>query len=245
MAKQILTNVRPFVVGVDLTAASNKFEITSEVEEKDVTTFASEGWKEFVGGLGMAQVSAEGFWEAGDATMVDDAAWANLGGVGPWSICPSGADVGSLAYLATYLEPSYTLLGSVGDVAPFQLAGTSSSRLVRGVVAHPPGTARTASGTGTSLNLGAVTAGQRLWAALHVLSVSSTLSLTVRIETDTATGFPSADTALTFSAATNANSPQGQWLFTDGDAITDTWQRAAWTTSGSGSALFVVTVGIA
>jgi hypothetical protein len=49
---------------------------------------------------------------------------------------------------------------------------------------------------------------------------------------------------MTGTAATNANSPQGQFLVSDGSALTDTWQRAAWTCSGSGSALFVVSLAI-
>ena len=120
----------------------------------------------------------------------------------------------------------------------------SSWPLVRGTIAHPPGTARTASGTGTGLQLGAVPAGRRLYAALHVLSVAGTTpSITVTVESDDANTFASATTRLTFDAATAAG---GQVLRTTGDAITDTWFRVTWTISGtSPSFLFVVALGIA
>jgi hypothetical protein len=247
MAKTILTNARLFAVGLDVTSQSNEVSLTSEVEDKDTTTYGSNGWTEVVGGLRSAEVMAKGFWEAGSADLVDDATWAALGAAaGSLTVAPVGAADGALAYVGQVMQMAYRVGDAVGEVAPWELSGHGHGTIGRGVIAHPPGTARAASGVGTSINLGAVAAGQRLIAAVHVLSVSSTLSITPRIETDTATGFPSATTptGLTGTAATNANSPQGQFLSSDGSALTDTWQRAAWTTSGSGSALFVVAIAI-
>ncbi|MGW4852221.1 hypothetical protein ACWEPZ_13450 [Streptomyces sp. NPDC004288] len=239
----ILTNVRAFAVGADLTGASNKVELSGEVEEKDVTNYASQGWKEVAGGLGSAEISGEGFWDAGDPGRVDDASWAQLGGVGPWTVCPHTAQVGSLAYLTRALRSSYTLLGAVGDVAPWSGNAKSSWPLVRGQIAHPPGLARTASGTGTALNLGAVPAGKRLYAALHVLSVAGTTpSLTVSVESDDAAGMATPISRLAFDPASAAG---GQALRTDASAITDTHYRVAWTVTGTGpSFMFAVSLGI-
>jgi hypothetical protein len=114
---------------------------------------------------------------------------------------------------------------------------------VRGQFAHPPGTARTATGTGTGLEVGAVAAGARLYAALHVLSVSGTTpSLTARVESSADNTFAAPTTRLTFAAATAAG---GQALRTDGSAITDTWWRVAWTVTGTTpSFMFAATLGI-
>ncbi|MFF8839577.1 hypothetical protein [Streptomyces sp. NPDC015130] len=239
----VLTNVRAFAVGADLTSASNKVELAAEVEEKDVTNYASGGYKEVIGGLGSAEISGEGQWEAGDPGLVDDASWAQLGGVGPWTVCPDGAQVGSLAYLTQALRADYKLLGAVGDVAPWSGTAKSAWPLVRGQIAHPPGTARTATGSGTALDLGAVAAGKRLYAALHVLSAAGTTpSLTVSIESDDAVGMATPTTRLTFGAATAAG---GQTLRTDASAITDTHYRVAWAISGtSPSFMFAVSLGI-
>ena len=237
MSKTILTNVRTFAVAVDLTSQSNKVEISTEVEDKDSTNYASQGWKEVLGGLGSA-------WEAGDPTKVDDASWAQLGGVGPWSISANnGAAVGDLAYFTSALRSDYKLFDAVGEVAPWSGTAKSSWPLVRGQFAHPPGTARTASGTGTGLNLGAVATGKRMYAAVHVLSASgATPSLTARVESSVDNTFASPTTRLTFAAATTAG---GQALRTDGTAITDTWWRIAWTISGTTpSFLFVGSLGI-
>jgi hypothetical protein len=231
----ILRDVRTYAVGADLTGASNKIELSAEVEDKDVTNYASGGWKEVLGGLASAEISGEGQWEAGDPGKVDDASWAQLGGVGPWTISANnGAAVGDLAYFTSALRSDYKLGDAVGEVAPWTGTAKSSWPLVRGQFAHPPGTARTASGTGTGLNLGAVTAGKRLYAALHVLSASGTTpSITARVESSADNTFASPTTRLTFAAATAAG---GQILRTDGTAITD-----AGTTP---SFLFVAALGI-
>ncbi|MGP4084177.1 hypothetical protein [Streptomyces sp. KR55] len=244
MGKSVLTNVRCFAVGVDLTGVSNKIEVSSEVAAKEATNYGSSGYKEVVGGLASAEISGEGQWEAGDSTKVDDASWAQIGGVGPWSISANnGAAVGDLAYFTSALRADYKLLGEVGEVAPWTSMAKSAWPLVRGQFAHPPGTARTASGTGTGLNLGAVAANKRLYAAVHVLSVAGTTpSITARVESDDNSGFTSATTRLTFTAA---NAVGGQILRTDGTAITDTWWRIAWTISGTTpSFLFAATLGI-
>ena len=175
----VLTNVRAFQGGCDFTGAGNKVAFGSEVEEKDTTTFGSGGWKEVIGGLIESDVTSEGYWEAGDDAKVDDRLWADLAGLEAYSVGPSGATVGELAYLTKLLHSSYTLLGQVGDVAPWSAKGKGSWPVVRGAWGHPPGTARTATGTGTAVQLGAVTAGQRLYAAVHVLSVSGTSTHTI------------------------------------------------------------------
>ncbi|MGJ5897967.1 hypothetical protein ACSCBZ_39375 [Streptomyces niveiscabiei] len=244
MSKTVLLNVRTFAAGADLTSASNKIELSAEVEDKDATNYASQGWKEILGGLGSAELSGEGQWEAGDPSRVDDASWAHLGTVVPWSVSANnGAAVGDVAYLLAALRSDYKLFDAVGEVAPWTGTGKSSSPLVRGQFAHPPGTARTATGTGTGLQLGAVPAGRRLHAALHVLSAAGTTpSLTARVESAPDNTFAAPTTRLTFTPATASG---GQILRTDGTAITDTWWRIAWTITGTTpSFLFVGTLGI-
>lgn len=244
MGKSVLTNVRCFASAVDLTGVSNKIELSSEVEVKKATNYASEGWDEVVGGLASAEISGEGQWEAGDPSKVDDAAWSQLGGVGPWSISANNsAAVGGLAYLTRAMRADYKLFGEVGEVAPWMSTAKSAWPLVRGQFAHPPGTARTATGTGTGLELGAVAAGRRLYAALHVLSASGTTpSITARVESSVDNTFASPTTRLTFAAATAAG---GEALRTDGTAITDTWWRIAWTISGTTpSFLFAASLGV-
>lgn len=252
MARFILLNTRLFAGGVDLTTRSNKVELTPEVEAKESTSFQPEGtepWVELLGGLRSLKLSAGGQWEAGDASKVDNASWSDLGGIIPWSACPVGAAEGSLAWLTSGLRTSYKLGDQIGEVAPWEAQASGSGALVRGSVAHAPGTARTVSGTGTVVQLGALSASQRLYAALHVLSVAGTgsPSITVRIESDDAVGFPSATTRHTFLAATAVGGqPFGGAAAQVVGPVTDTWWRPAWTITGTApSFLFLVTWGIA
>lgn len=243
MSFVVLTGVRLFAVGADLTGASNKVELSGEYEEKDRTTYGSSGWKEVMAGLGSAEISGEGFWEAGSAALVDDASWSQLGGTGAWTVAPVGASVGDLAYLVKAHRSEYGFLGAVGDIAPWKGKASSTWPLVRGSIAHPPGTARTSTGNGTGVELGAVAAGQKLYASLHVLSVSGTTpTLDVVVESDADNTFGSATTRLTFTQATAIGAQIDR---TDGSAVTDTWFRMRWTVSGtSPSFLFAAAFGI-
>ncbi|MFJ8842940.1 hypothetical protein ACIRFF_08560 [Streptomyces cyaneofuscatus] len=243
MARFVLLDARLFAPGADLSGASNKIELTSEIEDKDTTNYRSGGYKEVIGGLGSAEIAGEGQWEAGDPSKVDDASWSALGGRGPYTVCPTDSVVGALAYLVYGLRTDYKVGDAVGEVAPWTGTVKSSWPLVRGQIAHPPGTARTATGTGTALNLGAVPAGKRLYAGLHVLSVAGTTpSITARIESDDAAGFATPITRAAFDAAT---APGGQIARTDGLAITDTHWRVAWTVTGTTpSFMFAVSLGI-
>jgi hypothetical protein len=233
MSKFVLLDTRLWVAGADLTGASNKVEISAMVETKETTNYASAGWHERLGGLASSELKAGGFWEANDPSMVDDTAWAGLGSVLPVTVAPSAGAVGDVAYVTQALKSTYKLLGSIGDVAPWEAGLFGSWPTARGLVAHPTGTARTATGVGTAQQLGAVAAGKSMYATLHVLSVAgtSTPTITARVESDDAVGFPSATTRATFTAATAVG---GQILRTDGSAITDDWWRVAWTITGTG-----------
>lgn len=239
----VLINVRAFAAGADLTGVSNKIEITSEIEDKDATNFGSGGWKEVLGGLGSAEIAGEGQWEAGDPGKVDDAAWADFGIVTPWTVGPAGASVGSIAYFTRALRGDYSLGDAVGEIAPWKSTAKSAWPLVRGQFAHPPGTARTATGSGSGVQLGPVAARERLYASLHILSVAGTTpSITASVESDEDNTFATATTRLTFDAAA-ANG--AQMLRTDGSAITDEWWRVAWTITGTTpSFLFAAALGI-
>ncbi len=250
MGKFILRNVRLFAGGADLTSVNNSVELASEVEEKETTNFgdydptSDKTWKSVLGGLASTSLSAKGQWEAGDAGKVDDSTWSGMGAVDGFTACPHTAADGALAWVVKALRSSYKLGGEVGDVAPWEAEAVGSAPLARGLVAHPPGTARIASGTGTGRELGAVTSAQSLYANLHVLSVAgtSTPTITVRVESDDNSGFTSATTRLTFSAATARG---GQSLSVAG-SITDTWWRMAWTITGTDpSFLLLASFGIA
>jgi hypothetical protein len=246
MSKDTLRNVRIFADSVDLTSNSNKVEPNTEVEDKETTNFGSVDangriWKEVIGGLGSWSLSAGGQWEALDPTKVDDQMWGDLGTVSVWTIAMDG-NVGSLALAGQALESSYQLFGAVGDVAPWSAKAAGTGPLGRGVVLHPPGTARTATGNGTVVQAGAVPANWTATANLHVLSASGTTpSLTVKVQSASAIGFASPTDRFTFNAATAAGGQSARIV----GPVTDQYWRATWTISGTTpSFLFVVSLGL-
>lgn len=248
MAKQVLLNVRTFAGGADLTGQSNKVEIGAEVEDKDATPYrpvGQGGWKEILGGLASVSITGSGQWEAGDPGLVDDATWAAIQRRAPvpWTICPLSAAEGELAYATTALTTSYKQGEAVGEVAPWEANASGNGLATRGTVMHSPGTARTATGDGTGAELGALAAGQRMLAVLHVLSASGTTpELTVSVESDADNTFSAPTVRGTFDMA---DSPGGQALTVAGP-VTDTWWRLSWVISGTTpSFLFVASLGIA
>jgi hypothetical protein len=245
MGKFVLKNCRLFAGGADITSNSNKLGVMCEVEDKPATNFGSAGWTEMLAGLFSTKIDGAGQWEATDLSKVDDAMWADLtgGAAVPWTACPTSAEVGELAWVVKAIDTNYEFGGSVGDVAPWTASGAGTAPTCRGEILHPPGTARTATGSGTARQLGALSATQALFVNLHVLSVSgtSTPTLTVTVQSDDASGFPSSTTRGTFTAATAIG---GQSMRISG-AVTDDYWRVGWTISGTNpSFLFVVSAGI-
>lgn len=242
MSKFVLKNCRPFLGAADLTTRSNQCELSVEVEEKDATAFVASGdaWKEVLGGIKGVSWSGEGQWEAGDSGKVDDASFADLGQTRALTVCPETAVFSATAYLTGVMRSSYQQGAAVGDVAPWSAEASGVWPMARGLILHDPGTARTTTGTGTPLLVGAVSSSQYAYATLHVVSFTGTGSITVRIESDNAVGFPSATTIGTFTAATGRGSEAIRTI----GPITDTYFRPAWTVTGTISALFVVAFGI-
>lgn len=246
MAKMVLLDSRLFVGGADLSGSGNKIEIAEESEAKPATNWRSGGAVELLGGLSQVDISAEGQWEVGTAGSVDDAFWAQRRTLDPWTASPSdGSDtsVGELMYLTRAVRLGSKMLGQVGDVAPWSATARGTWPLVRGVSAHQSGTARTSTGDGTAVQLGAVASGQHLYANLHVLSVSgtSTPTITVAVESDDAEAFSDATERGSFAAATAVG---GEAIRLAGP-FTDTWWRVTWEITGTTpSFLFLVSFGI-
>lgn len=244
--KLVFLDTRIFCGGVDLSGSSNKIEVGEEWEAQKITNFRSGGADEYKAGLGEVDISAEGQWEAGSGAYVDDGTWAQRRSIEPWSIAPDGTSdlaAGNLMYLTKALRSKSSMWGEVGRVPGWNATAKGSWPLVRGQSAHPSGVPRTATGNGTSLQLGAVAAGQHMYANLHVLSIAgtSTPSITVKVQSDNATGFPSPTDQGTFAAKTAIG---GEAIRIAGP-ITDDWWRVSWTiTGGSPSFLFLVALGI-
>ncbi|MFS0697808.1 hypothetical protein [Streptomyces nitrosporeus] len=135
MAKMVLLAAFVSLAGNDLSSYARKAEVTVEVEDKDVTTFASLGWKEVLGGLKSGELSLEMLQDVA-ATKVDSIMWPLLGQVVPFVVrldaAPKSASnpewTGSC--LITGWNP---IEGGVGDEASVSVGYPTSGAVVRTV----------------------------------------------------------------------------------------------------------------
>ena len=241
----VMTDVRIYYDSLDATGFSNHVELSPVADTDDMTTFGSGGWKENVATLKDTTALATVFWQAGDLTMPDDTAFAQLAdATGPLTIVPTSGAVASTAYLTKVVENSYKLTGDDGKLLKADLGFHGNTALARGQILHPQGTARTSTGNGTAVQLGAVLGSQRMYANLHVLSIAGTgtPTITVTIQSNVDNTFGAPTSRISFTAATTLQGQAGSVI----GAVTDTWWRAIWTISGSSpSFLFAVSAGVA
>lgn len=242
----VLLDARMFVAGADLSGAGNKIMLKETAEVRKITNWRSGGAVENRASLFGTDWMAEGYYEAGDASKPDDLFWATRRTLDPWTAAPFGDSdlaAGSLMYLNRVLRADSSFGGAVGDVDEWSMSGKSTWPLCRGKCGHPSGVARSATGTGTIIQLGAVAANKRVYANLHVLSATGTTpSITVKVQSAALVGFGSPTDRLSFAAKTAAG---GEALRSDGTAITDQFWRVSYTVSGTTpSFLFLVAFGI-
>lgn len=244
---KILKNVRLFTGGVDFTGESNKVEFAGEVQEIETTTFGSydaptdKVWQELMGGEFKGSMSASGFIDT--SSGVDAQTYNRLGFNDAWTCCPQGVAVGDLALFADAVELSKSSFGDRMKAYPWSAKWSSTAAMVRGPVAHPPGTARTATGTGTAVQHIACPAGGKLRAAAHVLSVAGTATptITLKVQSSVDNTFAAPTDRITFDPATAVGGPVKDVF----GPITDTWYRAQWTITGTTpSFLFLLSFGV-
>jgi hypothetical protein len=116
-----------------LNAYTRKAELTVEVEEKDVTNYASAGWKEVLGGIKSAGLSVE-FLQSFTAAELDAIMWPLLGTVVPFEVRADQAAVGTSnpKYTGNVLINGWSpLTGSVGDEATVSQDFPSSGAVTR------------------------------------------------------------------------------------------------------------------
>jgi len=237
MTGLVLKEAEVWLAGFRLTGAMNAVAIDYSAELQDDTTFADGGTRSRLAGLRNVTAQCDGFF---DGEGIDEALFSRVGLVGvPMSVAPKGATEGERAFTFLADLAEYSPGGAVGEMLGFSAGAEGDGDLIRGLLAH--NATRNASGDGTALQLGSVGAGQKLYAALHVLSAEPGDTLDVVIESDDASGFASPTTRLTFAQAAGVTS---EWVEVTGP-ITDEWFRASWSVAGTApSVAFVVIFGI-
>jgi hypothetical protein len=127
--------------------------------------------------------------------------------------------------------------GNEGDVAGYEMGLGVDNAPLDGYLLAPLAN-KSGGFTGTAVQVGAVPAGRRLWAALFVTAAAGT-NLAVTIQSDNAVGFPSPATAITFSTVSATG---GQFTSVAGP-LTDDYFRVS-ETIGSGNFTWACVIGI-
>lgn len=227
-----LTHCQILAGGVDLTGQANQVAVSPSATMLDATTYDSGGNMEFRPGLRSVQGTVSTFLnEANDGTalnvgtqnIVMTTVLTNDQNAVGWSYSGISMSVGDESQVGTLLRRNYG----------FQGTGPA----FRGELLIPKA-ARTAGGNGTARQLGGVSATQRVYASLHVLSITGG-NLVATVQSDDASGFASPTGRVSFATATTV----GSQLLSTAGAITDTWWRVNWTQTAS-SVTFAVLVGV-
>jgi hypothetical protein len=242
MAKQIWKNTKVYTGGYDLSGHLNDVTATEDVAEIEATVFGCDA-KYALLGLPSVTMSMKGYGYTqaspiGPDDIINDQLRVADTVV---TICPTTGAIGEPAKFAKSMWMNYMPGGTVGEMYAFTLDGVGQNTvLVPGTVMES--SQKTSSTTGTARLLGAVSATQKLYAAMHVIAVEGTNpTLDMIVASDDAVGFASAATKITFAQATGLGA---QFATPVAGAITDTYYRCSWTIGGTGTPKFTVVVSV-
>jgi hypothetical protein len=237
----LLRDVKIYQGEYDLSGDHNQIAIATRVDAKVKTTFGA-----------AARISEAGLFESKangqvgiaygadevDAVLFSKLAQSDI----PVTLSPDGGAAGEVAHFFQAMLASYEPMGvSVGDlhVGRWAAEGSGGYPMIRGIVFVAAGS-RTASFNSSVIELGAVAAGQRLFAAIHVLSASGTTpTLDAIVKSDDGSGFASPTNRITLAQKTAI----GSEFASVAGAITDTFYRVDVTIGGTSpdfSAVIVV-----
>ncbi len=242
MAVAIATSCKIYVGQYDVSGDLNKVAIDDGANELDGRVFNNTAGNTVLG-LYNPKLNAQGLVTLG-AAAVHQSLQTNKGIADvPVTVSPESGAAGDVAVFMQSIQTTLKTGGQVGEILPFTIdAMARGIPSISGRMFVAAGN-KTSSTTSAIIQLGAVAATQKVYAALHVFSRSgSSPTLDVTVKSAALVGFGSPTTRLTFTQAIAAGSG---WQSLAG-AITDQFWRVDWTIGGTGSPTFnfVVSVGI-
>lgn len=242
MSVFVATALSVMVDTVEAAGFANKVTINGMAQDKRADNFAGGGWETHVAGLASFDLAVEG-WQDYAATGIDQAyPMSGFGAGAVITVGIPGNTAGDTAYFGQGIPSALSpTMYEVGELAKWAASWNGTARPVRGLLLHPQA-ARTASGTGTAVAFTAPTAAESLYASFHVLSVTGTGTLVLKVQTDNGSGFPSAADRITSQTFTAVGR---EYASLAGSLSGETHMRASWTVSGFTSVTFGIAAGVA
>lgn len=243
MSQLVLTQSKLFAAGYDFSGDLRAIALRLGADQKDATNFASGGTRKRLAGLKTGSFALEGYWNAASAAVAaDDTLFGNIGLTGiPVTIIPQTGAEGEVCYSGNFDFADYVPGAKVGDMFEFSSNGETTSEIARGTLLH--NAARASGGNGTIYQVGAVSATQKAYAALHILALtpSGSPTFTCKIQSAALVGFGSPTDRITFTSAAAVG---GQWATPIAGPITDAFWRIVYTLTNISSITFAVSLGI-
>lgn len=245
MAHNVTLNAKIYFAAYDISGEANAHVIAHTVDLPEDLGYG-DTWKQRLIGARSMNCSIAGNIDLAGAddfdTVMNDAI-----GVSdiPLIICPEGADVEDAAEFGTVLQSQYTPQASHGQVFKYGLTTElKNRRWTLGKVLWAPATVVTATGNGTAVQLGAVTATQYIWAAIAVIAKdpASGSSCVVALQSASDAIFTTPTTRVTFTSFDAITSEAAAPV---AGAITDTYWRMIVSTFAGTSMQFIGVAGIA
>lgn len=240
MAQHILSTTKILFDGNDFSGDLNSLTFRMAKDDAGGTAFGDTA-HEHTPGMKSHELAVSGFANFG----ITESEGVFQGAMGTANkiitVMPQNSTVESVAYSCKGMALEMSLGGSVGELAAFSGAAYSQSTpAIRGVVGATG--AKTETGAGASITLGAVGATQSLYGVLHCTAVSGTDTPTITCKIQSAplaTFLADVTDRITFSAVTATGA---QWATAVAGPITDTFWRVSWVVSGTNPSLTIYAV---
>lgn len=237
MTTKVISNKPIWVNAYDFSSSMHEVAVDYASEEKEATTLA-DTTHIFKNGLKSVGLAMNGFWDETTTNPVDS---QNFAQTGQNSLCTFAAETGAegeIAYFMNALQAKYDLTGDIGEMFAFTVDAAAAGSLVRGTIELKQ-SALTATANSTGRQLGALSATQTLWAAIHVTGVGSgAQTFDAIVQSDDNGSFTSATSRITFTQLTDI----GSELKSVVGAVTDDYWRINYTITGSTPSFTVVVV---
>jgi hypothetical protein len=237
MATYVQTNVGLYWGGYSLASSFNAIALNLSNSPQDDTVYGDTTVSN-ASGLSAINVEAEGFWESTTDSVLQSSLAINVADT-VLSVTPVDQSAGSPSLFSKVTTSTYNPIstGTVGSMMGFSLSAEGrGEKNVSGEILVIPATYTSSSETVTNASIGAVSATQKIYSALHVTAASGTLD--VIVESSPNSGWGSESTRITHTQFTAV----GAEMLSTAGAITDAYWRVKWTISGSFD--FIVSLGI-
>lgn len=243
MAEQIVQNGILLFNEFDMSGDLNAIAL-NETENIQENTSFGDTYITRLAGLRTSSIALDGYFEGTPDGEFNSTMASNSSVI---SVLPTGGTEGDTGWIMQPAMAEYSPGASVGEMFSFNVNAEAHGPLVRGIVmANKTVTSSDTGGNQSAHQVGAISSGQTMYAALHITGVSGTSPhLNIYVYSATDSGFGSNTLRFSFDLGAGVTSTQGK-LITYTTATTDEWWRVHWIGISGTSPTFdvVITMGV-